>query len=71
MKFWIPIPAHLFLRKETRIFEIDAEVFITPKNNVSGVVDFVQMAESVSARAEMTVSHLRTERELDNMDVFY
>lgn len=62
MKFWVPVPAHLFLKKETRIFEIEAKVHIVP-----GGMDGVGMVDygAITSRTEMTVSHLRSEREMD------
>lgn len=67
LKFWIPIPARLFLKRETRIFEIRASVgmmgdekrFLNLIESDGEEGDFPLVAET-----EMTVSHLRREREM-------
>ncbi|KAJ3512773.1 hypothetical protein NMY22_g15234 [Coprinellus aureogranulatus] len=64
MKFWIPIPARLFLRKETRMFEVDARVHIVPGVD-RRTVEVGRDYGFIAAHSEMTVSHLRSEREMD------
>jgi len=64
LKFWIPIPARLFMKRETRIFEIRASVWMT--RHVSNMMDSEKEEEDspLIAEAEMTVTHLRREREM-------
>jgi len=52
LKIWIPVPMRLFERMETRVFNIDAKVSIG---------DF---AQPLSVTAEMSLSHLRKEKEM-------
>jgi hypothetical protein len=70
LKIWIPIPARLFMKRETRIFEIRAGVWMMrrveervmdseKKEEGEGEEDFPLIAE-----AEMSVSHLKMEREM-------
>lgn len=70
LKFWIPIPARLFLKRETRIFEIRASVWMM---SMKGEERHLNMMDSMPeeeedfpliAETEMTVSHLRREREM-------
>jgi hypothetical protein len=66
MRIWVPIPTHLFLKKETRVFEISAKVWMEPP--VKGGPGPGPAADTPStyltSSTEMTVSHLRTEREM-------
>lgn len=69
LKIWIPIPARLFLKRETRIFEIRASVWMvgdeTEERHVFNSMDSEGEEDSpLVAEAEMTVSHLRREREM-------
>ena len=70
LKIWVPIPARLFMKRETRIFEVRASVWMmragervlnvtTSSEKEEDEEDFPLIAE-----AEMTVSHLRSEREM-------
>ncbi|EAU92497.1 hypothetical protein CC1G_00716 [Coprinopsis cinerea okayama7 len=76
MRFWIPVPLHLFLKKETRVFEISAKVWLAPNSpkpkralskfsppSVSTELGDID-ADFIEASTEMTVSHLRKEREM-------
>lgn len=70
LKVWIPIPARLFLKRETRVFEIRARVWMMMGEKERGS-DALNLMESegeedfpLVAKAEMTVSHLRREREM-------
>ncbi|KAF8899441.1 hypothetical protein BD779DRAFT_1488897 [Infundibulicybe gibba] len=56
LKIWIPIPTRLFVKRETRAFTVRAAVTI----GEGGVGE----GEPVMGEAEMSVSHLRTERYL-------
>jgi hypothetical protein len=53
LKIWVPIPMNLFRKRETRTFLLRACVWIGDDKG-----DFVETME------EMTVSHLRREREM-------
>ena len=67
LKIWIPIPAKLFLKRETRIFEVRASVWMTRvEERVLNIMDSEKEEEDfpLIAEAEMTVSHLRKEREM-------
>ena len=68
LKIWVPIPARLFMKRETRIFEIRASVWMTQVDErVLNIMDSEKEDEddfSLIAEAEMTVSHLRSEREM-------
>ena len=69
LKFWIPVPAKLFLKRETRIFEIRASVWMMSMIGVGEqrMMDLEQGGEEefpLIAEAEMSVSHLRREREM-------
>ena len=69
LKIWIPIPAKLFMKRETRIFEVRASVWMTraAEEHVLNMMDSEKEAEEdfpLIAEAEMTVSHLRSEREM-------
>ena len=70
LKIWIPIPARLFMKRETRIFEIRASVWMMRvEERVLNVMDSEKAGEDeedfpLIAEAEMTVSHLRREREM-------
>ncbi|KAF5332859.1 hypothetical protein D9611_005396 [Ephemerocybe angulata] len=61
LRFWVPVPAHLFLKKETRIFAVSAKVYMVPDGAGGGDIDY----GFIASRTEMTVSHLRSEREMD------
>lgn len=62
MRVWVPIPTHLFLKKETRVFEVSSKVWMQPpgEGNPDTGADSAYLANVT----EMTVSHLRTEREM-------
>lgn len=69
LKIWIPIPARLFMKRETRIFEVRASVWMTrAEEHVLNMMDSEKEEEEedfpLIAEAEMTVSHLRREREM-------
>ena len=71
LKFWIPIPARLFMKRETRLFEIRASVWMTRVEEEGRLLDLMDEEEEeeeedfpLIAEAEMTVSHLRREREM-------
>ena len=71
LKIWIPIPARLFMKRETRIFEIRASVWMTRgEEHFSNMMDLKEEEEEeeedshLIVEAEMTVSHLRSEREM-------
>ena len=69
LKIWIPIPARLFMKRETRIFEIRASVWLTRgEEHFSNMMDLKEEEEEEDSHliveAEMTVSHLRSEREM-------
>ncbi|TFK21266.1 hypothetical protein FA15DRAFT_672701 [Coprinopsis marcescibilis] len=70
MRFWIPVPTYLFIKKETRVFEISAKVWLAPNlsDNVlyrATAADVMDMgSDFVEGKTEMTVSHLRSEREM-------
>jgi len=73
LKFWIPIPARLFMKRETRIFEIRASVWmmrveeqrvLNLMDGEDGEVEEEEEDFPLIAEAEMTVSHLRREREM-------
>ena len=53
LKIWVPIPMLLFRKRETRTFLLRAGVWIGDDEG-----------DIVEATAEMTVSHLRREREM-------
>lgn len=69
LQFWIPIPTRLFEKRETRAFNINARVWmmgdeqrvLSLDKNGDGQV-FPLLAD-----AEMTISHLRKEREMDHL----
>jgi hypothetical protein len=81
LKFWIPIPTRLFMKRETRIFRIRAKAWMTGNEEsvvqldrfeTEGSVDAVlgedkkeEDASPLLAETQMTVSHLRREREMD------
>ncbi|RXW17498.1 hypothetical protein EST38_g8355 [Candolleomyces aberdarensis] len=68
LKMWIPIPARLFLKKETRAFEIEGKVWIVPGAGTRGYHEGAGRsgeAGFVEAKTEMTVTHLRKERNMD------
>lgn len=54
LKLWVPIPMHLFKKRETRTFILHASVWVG--DDEGGCVE---------SNAEMTVSHLRREREMN------
>ncbi|TFK42242.1 hypothetical protein BDQ12DRAFT_720231 [Crucibulum laeve] len=61
LDFWIPIPAKLFLKKETRLFDIQASVWMA--NEDPDTDELLDENELTSSR-EMSISHLRRERDL-------
>ncbi|KAF4604459.1 hypothetical protein EYR40_003233 [Pleurotus pulmonarius] len=52
LRFWIPIPTYLFVKRETRSFVIESKVWL------------VDADKALTTSAEMTISHLRREREM-------
>ncbi|KAH6896140.1 hypothetical protein BKA70DRAFT_1318469 [Coprinopsis sp. MPI-PUGE-AT-0042] len=64
MRIWVPIPTQLFLKKETRVFEITAKVWMEPPAKGSPGVGADSASTYLTSTTEMTVSHLRTEREM-------
>ncbi|KAF4584851.1 hypothetical protein EYR40_001667 [Pleurotus pulmonarius] len=52
LRFWIPIPTHLFVKRETRSFVIESKVWLVDED------------KALTTSAEMTISHLRREREM-------
>lgn len=67
LKFWIPIPARLFVKRETRAFEIKASVWMmSDEERVLSGMDLEGEEDDfpLVAEAGMTVSHLRREREM-------
>jgi len=66
LQVWIPIPTRLFEKRETRAFNINARIWmmgdelraLSLDGNVNG--DVIPLL----ADAEMTISHLRMEREM-------
>ena len=77
LKFWIPIPTRLFLKRETRMFQIRAQIWMVdqeeekPDRFETGfeAVDNEWGRDggvsSLETKTEMTVSHLRKERDMD------
>ncbi|KIM38181.1 hypothetical protein M413DRAFT_447945 [Hebeloma cylindrosporum] len=67
LKIWIPIPTRLFVKRETRMFDINARIFMmgdeTRVLSLDGNGDGT--AYPLLADAQMTVSHLRSRREMD------
>ncbi|KAL0952137.1 hypothetical protein HGRIS_008758 [Hohenbuehelia grisea] len=66
-KVWIPIPTRLFVKRETRSFVIQARIWVGGADNdvqpmVIKLGDELSLGDALQARAEMTVSHLRSER---------
>lgn len=67
LKFWVPVPTRLFVKRETRVFAIGARVWmmgdeereLSLDENADGRV------HSLFAEGQMSVSHLRTLREMD------
>ncbi|KAJ8514808.1 hypothetical protein ONZ45_g7705 [Pleurotus djamor] len=59
MKFWIPIPTHLFTRRETRLFVIESRVWLADDKR-----DLPMEDKALVDTAEMTISHLRRAREM-------
>lgn len=83
LKFWIPIPTRLFLKRETRKFKISAQIWMADQKEgekldrfetgLEGVRDNGGWSRenedgvpSLDAKTEMTVSHLRKERDMDD-----
>ena len=70
LKFWIPVPARLFLKRETRIFEIKASVWMMSMKGDERVLNLIDSEKEADedfpllAGTEMTVSHLRRERDM-------
>lgn len=78
LKFWVPIPTRLFLKRETRIFRIHAQIWMMDEKEekpdrfeteleeaVGGSSRENDVVPSLEANTEMTVSHLRKERDMD------
>lgn len=78
LKFWIPIPTRLFLKRETRMFRIHAQICMMdqeeekPDRFETGLEDVISEwgrendgVSSLEAKTEMSVSHLRKERDMD------
>lgn len=67
LKVWIPIPTRLFVKRETKMFNINARIFMMGDEgrvlSLDGNEDGV--AYALHADAQMTVSHLRSRREMD------
>ncbi|KDQ31604.1 hypothetical protein PLEOSDRAFT_1111869 [Pleurotus ostreatus PC15] len=59
LRFWIPIPTHLFVKRETRSFVIEAKVWLADDARELPHAD-----KALAATAEMTISHLRRAREM-------
>jgi hypothetical protein len=70
LKFWIPVPARLFLKRETRVFEIRASVWMMSMKGEERVLNMMDSEKEADedfpliAETEMTVSHLRRERDM-------
>jgi hypothetical protein len=66
LRFWAPIPVSLFAKTETRTFRIEARVRLRSwmddyeMLNDGALSDF----DILSAQGDMSVSHLRKEREM-------
>ena len=69
LKFWIPLPTRLFAKRETKIFRIDARAWMMGDEERVLSLDENQdgRVAPLIADAQMTVSHLRTPREMDNV----
>ncbi|KAF8167197.1 hypothetical protein B0H34DRAFT_791957 [Crassisporium funariophilum] len=78
LKFWIPVPTRLFRKRETRAFDIRASVWMAGDEERllsmgmgmgTGLDSGSEDGEGcrLITEAEMTVSHLRREREMDRM----
>jgi hypothetical protein len=67
LKAWIPIPTRLFLKRETRIFNINAQIFMMGDEERVLSLDGKEasMIYPLLADAHMTVSHLRSRKEMD------
>jgi len=67
LKIWIPIPTRLFAKRETRMFDINARIFMMGDEvrvlSLDGNED--GGAYALHADTRMTVSHLRSWREMD------
>ncbi|KAF9495655.1 hypothetical protein BDN71DRAFT_862735 [Pleurotus eryngii] len=59
LRFWIPIPTHLFVKRETRSFIIESKVWLVDDKR-----DLPHEDKALTTTAEMTISHLRREREM-------
>lgn len=59
LRFWIPIPTHLFVKRETRSFIIEPKVWLVDDKR-----DLPHENKALTTTAEMTISHLRREREM-------
>ncbi|KAH9486093.1 hypothetical protein JR316_0000157 [Psilocybe cubensis] len=69
LQFWIPIPTRLFEKRETRAFNIHARVWMMGDEQRALSLDKNGDGQvfPLLADAEMTVSHLRREREMDRL----
>lgn len=69
LKFWIPLPTRLFVKRETRMFQLDARVWMMGDEERALSLD--ENADGrvapLVADAQMTVSHLRAPREMDGV----
>lgn len=67
-KFWVPIPTHLFEKRETRIFHIHARIWMMGDEQRVLLLDENEDGNvyPLLADTEMTVSHLRKEREMEH-----
>ncbi|KAF8902253.1 hypothetical protein CPB84DRAFT_1846420 [Gymnopilus junonius] len=66
-KFWVPIPTRLFEKRETRVFHIQARIWMMGDEQRVLLLDGNEDGDvyPLLADTEMTVSHLRKEREME------
>jgi hypothetical protein len=66
LKFWVPIPTRLFEKRESRTFYIHARTWMIGDEQRVLSLDENEVGQvyPLVADAEMTVSHLRKEREM-------
>ncbi|KAF4612456.1 hypothetical protein D9613_004413 [Agrocybe pediades] len=67
LQIWIPIPTRLFEKRETRAFNVSARIWLMGDERRALSLDGNVDGEVIPllADAEMTVSHLRREREME------
>ncbi|KAF9476018.1 hypothetical protein BDN70DRAFT_199177 [Pholiota conissans] len=66
LKIWIPVPMYLFAKRETRVFSIDARIWMMgDEERVLSLDGNDGQVRPLTASAKMTLSHLRTPREMD------